>query len=87
MIRSPWNACARCTTIPDRVSIDFLDKESEGIPATVRALPGMAGVDLSMGYQIWEMTCDVCGTRYQAEVDVEPMVWDFKLTRLQGDAK
>ncbi|HBU27849.1 TPA: hypothetical protein DEB00_01910 [Candidatus Uhrbacteria bacterium] len=78
-----FNKCKRCSEIPSRLSVDLLDKDNTGIPKEVQDLPGMSEVDLSRGYQTWEMMCNLCGTSYKGEIDVEPFVWDFSLERLE----
>lgn len=79
-----WQHCLRCKEIPAIVSVDFLalSEDQDPVPEEVYELPGLEDDALSSGYKQWEVTCDRCGTRYQAEVDVEPMVWDFRLRRL-----
>lgn len=55
----------------------------DGIPAAAMELPEMKDANLSSGYKSWIVTCDLCGTKYLAEVDVEPFVHDFSLTRFK----
>ncbi|NQV12004.1 hypothetical protein HQ524_01445 [Candidatus Uhrbacteria bacterium] len=76
--------CPRCSKIPSSVYTDFLPRNGDGgdeIPDELMELPGMSEIDMSSGYQQFKIECDICGTRYLGEIDVEPFLWDFSFKR------
>ena len=76
-----WKQCSRCSQIGSAHSEDRIKDEGPGLPQAVFELPGMSEENLSSGYKAWTVECDLCGTRYLAEVDVEPFVWDVSIAR------
>jgi hypothetical protein len=79
-----WQSCKRCKHIPassyeDRISGDGDDQS--GLTSYIMEMPEMKNADLSGGYKMWTVACELCGTKYLAEVDVEPFVWDISFKR------
>lgn len=86
MALDPKN-CRLCSVIPDGSYFVDLIKEEEQIDAIPSEIVELIGDTLKLrsGYKSWVVTCPKCKTRYLAEVDVEPFVWDFSLDRERED--
>lgn len=86
MAKVAWESCPRCSQFPKGVSVSLLgmDGEDASVPEAAFELTGLSEEMLSSGYKAWQVHCDLCGTRYLAEVDVEPFVHDFTLSREQS---
>lgn len=80
--------CPICTVISEKglEHINFLEVNAH-IPQCYLPLNGWEGKDLSSGYQKFVVQCPECQTKYLVEIDVEPFVWDFDVTRLTGKAE
>jgi hypothetical protein len=78
-----WEDCPRCSKIPSSYSSSMFSEDGDGEAQApeMMELPGMSEVDMGSGYQEWVVKCDICGTRYYGEIDVEPFVWDFTFKR------
>ncbi len=84
----PWEKCRRCKEIPSSSFIDFLgrDKDSSMPLELVKEIPGMKGDSLSSGWKTWIAVCDICGTKYETIVDVEPFLWDMTFSRASNQS-
>lgn len=84
---SAFKSCRLCRLLPGHHATSFLEAGRAEVPSDFLVLHGWTGHDLSSGYQKFKVHCPECATQFLVEVDVEPFVWDFTVTRLAGDAK
>jgi hypothetical protein len=86
--KNPWKKCRKCKDIPSGSSADFIGRDAESdLPLDlIKELPGIKGNSLSSGWVTWIAVCDVCGTKYQATVDVEPFLWDMTFNRCEDQS-
>ncbi len=86
MTNEPRTTCPICTKIPNTTHLNFLETGDE-VPENYKPLSGWEGQSLSSGYKTFQVHCPECGTKYIVEIDVEPFLWDFDVTRLTGKTK
>lgn len=79
--------CRLCAAVPEGgYFIDMIkeERQTDAIPPEIVEMIGDT-IKLNSGYKAWVVRCPHCKTRYLAEVDVEPFVWDFSLEREHED--
>ena len=77
-----WETCEICQELPASLTYDFLNPEAN-LPPNIYKLDSIVKSELSEGYRKWTAHCPLCKTAYEVEVDVEPMVWDLYMKRLE----
>lgn len=86
-----WEKCSRCEKIPSAYGKNFMNmlgevgEDPHPVPSEIFEFKGMDSSMLNSGYKDWVVECELCGTRYLAEVDVEPFVHDFTFSREDKD--